>query len=88
MKDIIKLNTHDGSNNYLEKLPNTINEYTLKTSIEFIRCGEVAENKKFVDPNGGPMLVEGEQLPAIDIKAKIIKISSITGQGFIITLEK
>lgn len=56
MKKIIKLWTHDGSNNYLEQYKGRI--YKLVTQYNFIRGGKIDENHAFIDPSGGPMIVE------------------------------
>ena len=90
MEDIIKLNSHDGSNNYLKKLNIEPYEgkqaYVLKTSYRYsIRMGTVKDGISFVDPSGGPMLVEGDSLNG---KYKIIKIEFLKYVGTIIILEK
>ena len=88
MNNIIKLNTHDGSNNYLIGISETSNDYILKTACNSIRCMYLEDGRYAIDPSGGPMLIEGDQLPAVSTKARITKISSVVGQGFIISLEK
>lgn len=89
MEDIIKLNSHDGSNNYLKKLNTEPYEgkqaYALKTSYRYsIRMGTVKDGISFVDPSGGPMLVEGDSLNG---KYKIVKIAGVPYVGIIIVLE-
>jgi hypothetical protein len=56
MKDIIKLNSRDGTDNRLVKIEE--GKYKLITPYCY-RSGLVDDNKAFIDPSGGPMLVEG-----------------------------
>lgn len=85
-KKIIKLDTHDGSNNYLEQIEDS-NEYRLKTAIASgLRGGTIKENQQFIDPSGGPMIVEGEPLASHSKEIYIVKKIHFD-EGPIITLE-
>ena len=97
MKDIIKLDSHDGSNNYLEKLntPERDNHqgYLLKTQFNYIRFIYNSEYNssnyksiESVDPSGGPMLNVGSKIRGTNYE--IIEINSIKYVGTIITLKK
>lgn len=62
MKDIIKLKSRYASdNNYLEKVEGTEKSYTLKTDYCY-RAGKANNGANFIDPSGGPMIIEGELL--------------------------
>ena len=83
----IKLQSHDGTNNYLEELEGRPNEYRLVTPYDFLRGGCIGENQHFVDPSGGPMIVEDEKLNCYGDRSYIVeKISFEKGIGHIITL--
>ena len=85
----IKLQSHDGTNNYLEELEGRPNEYKLVTPIDFLRGGYIGENQHFIDPSGGPMIVEGKELFCYGDKSYIVdEISSEKGIGCIITLKE
>lgn len=85
----IRLQSHDGTNNYLEELEGRPNEYKLVTPYDFLRGGYTKENNHFVDPSGGPMIVEGFPLECYGDKSYIVeKISSEKGIGYIITLKE
>lgn len=88
MNDVIKLNSRGQENNYLKRLKKSDNTesktYALKTSTPYLRIGEV-EGHKFVDPSGGPMIVEGSLLE--EANAKVKSINFVTGFGHIITFE-
>ena len=84
----ISLQTHDGSNNYLEELKGRPNQYKLVTPLDFLRGGYIGENH-FVDPSGGPMIIETHKLECYGDKSYIVKnITSERGIGCIITLEE
>lgn len=92
MKDIIKLNSHDGSNNCLIKLniPQYKNyqAYLLKTQYDYTRYIYDKEgiNVISIDPSGGPMLNVGS---VIDNTEYILEeINSIKYVGTILTLKK
>lgn len=86
MNDIIKLNSRGQENNYLKRLKKSDNTesktYALKTSTPYLRTGEV-EGHKFVDPSGGPMIVEGNKL--VEADAVVKSIDYTIGYGYIIT---
>lgn len=82
MKKIIKLQTHDGSNNYLEQYKGHV--YKLVTQHGFLRGGEIDENHKFIDPSGGPMIVENCVLEGTDWIVDNIEFKK--GVGQLITL--
>lgn len=69
MPDIIKLHSRFRDNNVLKKIEDK--KYKLNSQIDFIRVGYI-EDSKFVDPPGGPMLIEGDYLE--EAKATIKKI--------------
>lgn len=81
----IRLNTHDGSNNYLKQIEDS-NKYILKTQFDFMRGGTLPDGHVFIDPSGGPMLVVGDTIKGTDLKIKGIEF--IKGTGWILTLEK
>lgn len=83
MKKIIKLQTHDGSNNYLEQYKGHV--YRLVTQHGFLRGGEIDENHKFIDPSGGPMIVENCILEGTDLI--VDKIEFKKGIGQLITIK-
>ena len=61
------------------------NRYKLETKLNY-RCGRVSADKKFVDPSGGPMMIEGEVLEEL---GKVIKrIDFVQGEGTFIELEE
>lgn len=75
MKDVIKLQSRDGTDNRLVKVGERM--YELKTPY-CCRAGFVSENKAFIDPSGGPMIVEGEYLPEADAVVDSIDKDIIT----------
>jgi hypothetical protein len=78
MKDIIKLQSKYASdNNYLKKIAGTEKSYELKTEYCY-RAGFISENKAFIDPSGGPMIIEGEYLHEADAIVDTIKNGVIT----------
>lgn len=87
MEDIIKLNSRYGAENYLKKLPkpdgSESKTYVLKIDTPTLRMGEVEGGNKFVDPSGGPMIVEGYKLE--EAKAIVKSIDFIEGYGCTIT---
>lgn len=89
MKEIIKLHSRNGVKNYLERINETSEEksktYVLKTSVPTLRGGYVNGKQKFIDPAGGPMIVEGQLLK--EAKAVVKSIDFIAGFGHTITFE-
>lgn len=89
MEDIIILRSRDGTDNRLKRLKRSDGEesktYILKTTIPIMRSGYIEETKKFIDPSGGPMIVEGYTLKEADAVVK--SIDFISGYGHTITFE-
>ena len=89
MEDIIKLRSRNGTVNYLKKMPkpdgSESKTYVLKTSVPTLRGGYVNDKQKFIDPAGGPMIVEGSLLK--EAKAVVKSIDFIAGFGHTITFE-
>ena len=84
----IRLQSHDGTNNYLEELEGRPNEYRLVTPYNFLRDGYIGEHQHFIDPSGGPMIVVGHQLECYGKETFTVEgISSEKGVGCIITLK-
>lgn len=90
MKDLIKLGSRGGAENYLKKLikkngsePLT---YVLKTGTPYLRVGEIANGRKFIDPSGGPMIVIGDYLE--EVNAVVESIDFAEGYSWIITFKK
>lgn len=63
MKHVIQLVSRDGTDNKLIRIAKR--SYELKTPYCY-RGGKTAGGKNFIDPSGGPMMVEGEYLPEAD----------------------
>lgn len=89
MEDIIKLRSGYKAVNYLKKMPkpdgSESKTYVLKTDVPTLRVGEVQGGNKFIDPSGGPMIVEGSLLE--EANAKVKSIDFVTGFGHTITFE-
>lgn len=89
MEDIIKLSSRGGNNNHLKKLKKTDNgeskTYALKLDSNYLRSGFVDDTRRFVDPPGGPMIVEGEFLK--EANAVVDKITAVPGSGYYITFK-
>ena len=89
MKDLIKLKSRDGTENYLKKLIKKDNSesltYVLKTDVPYLRIGEVDNGRKFIDPSGGPMIIVGNYLE--EAKAVVKSIDFVEGYGWTITFE-
>ena len=78
MKKIIKLQTHDGSNNYLEQVKGHV--YKLVTQTDFLRGGELDNGDIFIDPSGGPMLAENHRIEGTDWVVTNIEFKKGVGQ--------
>lgn len=68
--NIIKLQTHDNSNNYLEKI--TKNKYKLVSELPYFRIGYANNNHEdcfSIDPPGGPMICVGDIIEGLKVKA-------------------
>lgn len=85
MKNIIILNTRDGTENYLKRLPEWKKIYLLKTELDTVRVSQDKEGYVFVDPSGGPLIARGAYLEEADAVVK--SINHLQGQGFTITFE-
>lgn len=89
MKEIIKLHSRGEVNNYLKKMikpdGSECKTYALKTDIPYLRVGTVEGGKKFIDPSGGPMIVEGHMLE--EAGAVVKYIDHAMGQDYLITFE-
>ena len=89
MEKIINLPNRYGDKNYLKLLPRTdgieSKTYVLKLSNPYMRAGKVDNDKKFIDPSGGPMIIEGEKLVGTEEIVKSIDFT--TGYGYTITFE-
>ena len=84
----IKLQTHDGSKNYLEEIEGRPNQYKLVYDANFLESGILSDGREFVDPSGGPMIVVGNPLEDYDSSTHIVKsISQEKGIGTVITLD-
>lgn len=59
--------------------------YVLKVSSPQVRVGTTETKKKFIDPSGGPMIVEGEYLEEAETVVKAIDFT--IGYGYTITFE-
>ena len=90
MKDLIKLNSRDKSENYLKKLIKKDSSgsltYVLKTDSPYIRTGKLNNGNEFIDPSGGPMIVVGDYLEEAD--AVVESIDFVEGYGCTITFKK
>ena len=88
MNDIIKLDSRYKENNYLKMLKkpdgSASKTYVLKVSTPYLRIGTV-DNKKFIDPSGGPMIIVGENLK--EAEAIVKSIDFVEGYGWTITFE-
>lgn len=89
MKEVIKLHSRGEANNYLKKMikPDGLESktYLFKTDMPTLRTGTVEGGKKFIDPSGGPMIIEGNRLEEADAVVKYIDF--VTGYGYMITFE-
>lgn len=87
MEEIIKLESRDATNNYLQLLYRKDGEesktYLLKTSSDTLRVGSLSNGRKFVDPSGGLMIIEGQKLAEADTTVKSIDFTE--GFGYTIT---
>lgn len=87
MEDIIKLRSRYGAVNYLKKMPkpdgSESKTYVLKTDMPTLRVGEVQGGNEFIDPSGGPMIVEGSRLEEADAVVKFIDF--VMGYGYTVT---
>ena len=87
--NIIELSSRDEERIYLSKLTRKDEKesktYSLKLSSPIIRTGFTDEGNKFIDPPGGPMIIEGKLL---EEAGKVVKyINYVMGYGYTITFE-
>ena len=88
MDKIIKLHSRYGMNNYLKMLKKPDGSETKTYKLEtdsYLRVGEVKGGFKFIDPSGGPMIEEGQELE--EAKMVVKSIDFVGGHGYIITFE-
>mgnify|MGYP003420121807 CR=1 FL=1 len=89
MEDIINLKSRDGTKNYLKKMKKADGSesktYVLKSEAISLRAGWVDERHKFIDPSGGPMIVEGSILP--EANAEVKAIIFVPGYGHTVTFK-
>ena len=87
MKEIIKLQSRDSTNTHLQLLYRKDGEesktYLLKTSSDTLRVGSLSNGEKFIDPSGGPMIIERHKLAEADAFVKSIDFTE--GFGYTIT---
>lgn len=90
MKDLIKLKSRDGAENYLKKLIKKDGSesltYVLKTDTPYFRVGNAGNGNRFIDPSGGPMIIVGDYLE--EANAIVESIDFVEGYGWIITFRK
>lgn len=89
MEDIIKLHSRGGVNNYLKKMKKADGSesktYVLKSEMPTLRAGYIDEKHKFIDPSGGPMIVEGSLLE--EANAVVTAITFVQGFGHTVPFE-
>lgn len=89
MENIIRLHSRGGSNNYLKKMRRPDGKesktYVIKTDTPTLRMGYVEDKRRFIDPSGGPMIVEGSLLE--EANAVVKSIDFVVGYGHIVTFE-
>lgn len=89
MEDVIKLSSRGEENNYLKRLKKPNGEesktYVLKVTTPQVRGGTTETKHKFIEPTGGPMLIEG--FKCADIDSVIKSIDFTIGYGYSITFE-
>lgn len=88
MDTIISLKSRGVGTNYLKLLhkpdKSESKTYVLKTDSPTVRIGYI-NDKKMIDPPGGPMIIEGDILEEVGIRVK--NIDFIAGYGHTITFE-
>lgn len=90
METIIKLDSRGDTNTFLKKLKSTQEDkesktYLLKTNTAQFRVGYTEDANKYIDPVGGPMIVQNTFLP--EAKALVKSIDLVVGYGYTITFE-
>ena len=88
MKEIYKLNSRDGTKNFLRMLFRKDGEesktFSIKTSAITLRQGKLADGSPFIDLSGGPMIVVGKPLNDAD-GAVVRSIDFSEKLGFTVT---
>ena len=89
MEKIIELKSRQ-DHNYLKQLSKLGSEeesktYKLVTESGYIRTGNLNDGAKFIDPSGGPIIVEGNTLA--EAQAVVKSIDWVQNVGYIITFE-
>lgn len=88
MEKQYKLRSRGDENNYLKLMAkpdgSESKTYLLKTETPYVGTGYLNDNRFYVDPSGGPMIVVGEELPDI---GKVKSIDLVYGYGYFITFE-
>lgn len=77
MKKEIKLNSRYGDKNILVQVDGSDHQYTLNAEYPY-REGSTDGERKFIDPSGGPMMVEGTYLPEANAYIESIENGVIT----------
>ena len=89
MENIINLKSRGGERNYLKKMTKADGSesktYLLKSESHYLRVGYIDEKRKFIDPSGGPMIVEGSVLP--EANAEVEAITFVQGYGHTVTFK-
>lgn len=89
MKNSIQLKSRIDEYNYLNKLTKADGSesytYLLKTSSLIIRTGYIDTKKRYIDPTGGPLIVEGSYLE--EANAIVKSIDFVMEKGYTITFE-
>lgn len=89
MEKIIKLQSRSEVNNYLKMMMkpdgSESKTYLFKTDMPTLRSGHINEKCKFIDPSGGPMIVEGTLLEEANAVVKSVDFTA--GIGYTITFE-
>jgi hypothetical protein len=83
MKDIIKLQSR-GCKNYLKRLKplneeSNSNVYVIKSESDFMRVGNLEDGSMYIDPSGGPMIIENHKLKEADAVVKKILFKENVG---------
>lgn len=69
MENVIKLSNVEGITTYLKALMTpkgeTSDAYVLRTNMSYTECG-YHDEKVYIKPKGGPLLVEGKPIPNTD----------------------
>lgn len=86
MEDIIKLQSR-GCKNYLKKLKplneeSNSNVYVIKSESSIMRVGNLEDGSMYIDPSGGPMIIENYKLK--EANAVVKKILFKENVGYII----